>query len=128
MTKTTVSKSQYADSRDFMTSLLFRKWTIAIILSLGTETKRYSALHRSLPGVTQKVLTEHLKQLERAGIVRRFFYPTIPPRVEYELTKTGLELLKLTSDITVWFDSHSETLHKFQKTYDKKRVTVLRRL
>ena len=50
MTKTTVSKSQYADSRDFMTSLLFRKWTIAIILSLGTETKRYSALHRSLGG------------------------------------------------------------------------------
>jgi len=83
MTKT-VSKNQYADSRDFMTSLLFRKWTIAIILSLGAETKRYSALHRSLPGVTQKVLTEHLKQLERAGIVRRFFYPTIPPRVEYE--------------------------------------------
>ncbi len=72
MTKTTASKNQYADSRDFMTSLLFRKWTIAIILSLGTETKRYSALHRSLPGVTQKVLTEHLKQLERAGIVRRF--------------------------------------------------------
>ncbi len=72
MTKTTASKNQYADSRDSMTSLLFRKWTIAIILSLGAETKRYSALHRSLPGVTQKVLTEHLKQLERAGIVRRF--------------------------------------------------------
>ena len=72
MTKTTASKDQYADSRDSMTNLLFRKWTIAIILSLGTETKRYSALHRSLPGVTQKVLTEHLKQLERVGIVRCF--------------------------------------------------------
>jgi transcriptional regulator len=78
--------------------------------------------------VTQKVLTEHLKQLERAGIVRRFFYTTIPPRIEYELMKTGLELLKLTGDITTWFDSHSEVLHKSQKTYDKKRVTVLRRL
>ena len=127
MTKT-ASKNQYADLRDFMTSLLFRKWTIAIIISLGVETKRYSALYRSLPGVTQKVLTEHLKQLERTGIVRRFFYPTIPPRVEYELTKTGLELLKLTDGITVWFDSHSETMHKSQKTYNKRRVTVLRRL
>ncbi len=127
MTKT-ASKNQYADLRDFMTSLLFRKWTIAIIISLGVETKRYSALYRSLPGVTQKVLTEHLKQLERTGIVRRFFYPTIPPRVEYELTKTGLELLKLTDGVTVWFDSHSETLHKSQKTYNKRRVTVLRRL
>ena len=72
MTKTTAFKNQYADSRDFMTSLLFRKWTIVIILSLGTETKRYSVLYRFLPGLIQKVLTEHLKQLERAGIVRCF--------------------------------------------------------
>ena len=72
MTKTTAFKNQYADSRDSMTSLLFRKWTIASILSLGAETKRYSMLHRSLPGVTQKVLTEHLKQLERVGIIRCF--------------------------------------------------------
>lgn len=72
MTKTTAFKNQYADSRDSMTNLLFRKWTIAIILSLGAETKRYSMLHRSLPGVTQKVLTEHLKKLERVGIVRCF--------------------------------------------------------
>ena len=125
MTKTTAFKDQYADSRDFMTSLLFRKVTIAIILSRGAETKRYSALYRSLPGVTQKVLTEHLKQLERAGIVRRFFYPTIPPRVEYKLTKTGLELSKLTDDITIWFDSHSETLHKSQKAYDKKYTATM---
>lgn len=72
MTKTAASKNQYADLRDSMTSLLFRKWTIAIILSLGTETKRYSVLYRFLPGVIQKVLTEHLKQLERAGIIRCF--------------------------------------------------------
>lgn len=128
VTKAIATKNQCANSRDFMTSLLFRKWTIVIVQSLGHDTKRYSVLHRSLPGITQKVLTEHLKQLERAGIVRRFFYPTIPPRVEYELTKTGLELLKLTDGITVWFDSHSETLHKSQKTYNKRRVTVLRRL
>lgn len=95
---------------------------------------------KSLPKETVKAIIDerrrsgrgayfiHLKQLERAGIVRRFFYPTIPPRVEYELTKAGLELLKLTGDITTWFDSHSEALHKSQKTYDKKRVTVLWRL
>jgi hypothetical protein len=75
MIKTTVfKKKQCADSRDFMTSLLFRKWMIAIILYLGVETKRYSALHRSLPGVTQKMsTTEHFNRLECAGIVRRFF-------------------------------------------------------
>ena len=65
MTKTTVSKKQYADSRDSMTSLLFRKWTIASIVSLGAETKRYSMLYCFLPGVIQKVLAEHLKKLGR---------------------------------------------------------------
>ena len=95
---------------------------------------------KSLPKETVKAIIDerrcsgrgayciHLKQLECAGIVRRFFYPTIPPRIEYELTKAGLELLKLTGDITTWFDSHSKVLHKSQKTYNKKRVTVLRRL
>ena len=72
MTKTTAFKNQCADSRDFMTSLLFRKWTIASIVSLGAETKRYSVLYRFLPGVTQKVLTEHLKKLGRASIIRYF--------------------------------------------------------
>lgn len=64
MTKTTAFKNQYADSRDFMTSLLFRKWMIAIILSLGVETKRYSTLHRSLPGVSV-VLSSALLSLIR---------------------------------------------------------------
>ena len=74
MTKTTASKNQYADSRDSMASLLFQKWTIASIVSLGAETKRCSVLHRSLPGVTQKMsTTEHFNRLEYAGIVRRFF-------------------------------------------------------
>lgn len=64
MTKTTAFKNQYADSRDFMTSLLFRKWMIAIILSLGVETKCYSTLHRSLPGVSV-VLSSALLSLIR---------------------------------------------------------------
>ena len=51
MTKTTAFKNQYADSRDSMTSLLFQKWTIASIVSLGAKTKRYSVLYRFLPGV-----------------------------------------------------------------------------
>ena len=120
-----MSKHINVDSRKLITNLLFRKWTFPIIQALGTDTKRYSTLSRLLPEVAQKVLTEHLRQLERAGIVRRFFYPTIPPRVEYKLTKTGLELSKLTDDITIWFDSHSETLHKSQKAYDKKYTATM---
>jgi len=68
-----MSKHINVDSRKLITNLLFRKWTFPIIQALGTDTKRYSTLSRLLPEVAQKVLTEHLRQLERAGIVRRFF-------------------------------------------------------
>ena len=104
---------------NILLSIIFRKWTFSIVQSLGCNTKRYSELHRSLPEVTQKVLTEHLRVLERAGIVRRFFYPTIPPRVEYKLTEMGVDLLKLTKDINLWVERHHEEICKSQKAYDK---------
>ncbi|QJU07422.1 helix-turn-helix transcriptional regulator [Candidatus Saccharibacteria bacterium oral taxon 488] len=107
-------------SSDILSSILFRKWTFSIVQSLGGDTRRYSELHRSLPDITQKVLTEHLRALERAGIVRRFFYPTIPPRVEYQLTDMGLELLELAKHISVWCDSHYSEVRKHQKEYDRK--------
>lgn len=108
------------DSRESETNLLFRKWTLPIVQALGTDTKRCSALSRLLPKVTQKVLTDHLRRLERAGIVRRFFYPTIPPRVKYRLTDVGLDLLELTKHISVWCDSHYSEVRKHQKEYDRK--------
>ncbi|QJU08285.1 helix-turn-helix transcriptional regulator [Candidatus Saccharibacteria bacterium oral taxon 488] len=107
-------------SSDIISNILFRKWTLSIVQTLGGDTRRYSELHRSLPDVTQKVLTEHLRALERAGIVRRFFYPTIPPRVEYQLTDMGLDLLELTKHISVWCDSHYSEVRKHQKEYDRK--------
>lgn len=109
---------------NILLSIIFRKWTFSIVQSLGCNTKRYSELHRSLPEVTQKVLTEHLRVLERAGIVRRFFYPTIPPRVEYQLTDLGLDLLELANHISVWCDSHYEKVRKYQKEYDRKDCRV----
>lgn len=115
-------------AHECITNLIFRKWTITIVQSLGHDTKRYSSLHRSLPGITQKVLTEHLKQLERAGIVRRFFYPTIPPRVEYQLTEVGLDLLKLANSIDLWSECYHETIHKSQKMYDKRTKQAASRM
>ena len=114
-----IDMTKAIDSHKLITNLLFRKWTFPIVQALGTDTKRYSTLSRLLPEVTQKVLTEHLRQLERAGIVRRFFYPTIPPRVEYKLTEMGVDLLKLTKDINLWVECHHEGICKSQKAYDK---------
>ena len=107
-----IDMTKAIDSHKLITNLHFRKWTFPIVQALGTDTKRYSTLLRLLPEVTQKVL-------ERTGIVRRFFYPTIPPRVEYKLTEMGVDLLKLTKDISLWVECHHEEICKSQKTYDK---------
>jgi DNA-binding HxlR family transcriptional regulator len=77
------------------------KWTILVVRRLGDGKQRFNELRRQLSGISQKTLTTTLRGLERDGFVERTFFPTIPPRVEYELTGPGLELLEMTN---VWGD------------------------
>ncbi|MBF1040021.1 MAG: helix-turn-helix transcriptional regulator [Candidatus Nanosynbacter sp.] len=87
---------------------MFRKWTIVIILSLDAETKRYSMLYRSLPGVTQKVLTtEYLKQLEYADVVRYFllFY------VNLSGERCELRVFKEKRRLSMIIVTHLQLLH-----------------
>jgi DNA-binding HxlR family transcriptional regulator len=71
------------------------KWTVHIIVELINGTKRHSTLAKALPGINPKTLTERLRDLETSGIVSRKMFEEIPPRVEYSLTKRGLELTTL---------------------------------
>lgn len=107
--------------RDHTVGLLTRKWTLRIAIVLSDGTKRHSEIARGLPEITQKVLTETLREMERTGIVERSIYPIVPPRVEYRLTKIGVELLKLSHEFAVWFDNHHENIHKAKRMYDKQR-------
>lgn len=72
---------------EYTATLIGNKWKIIILRDLLTGTKRYSELTRSIVGISAKVLTENLKDLERAGIISRTVYPVVPPKVEYSLTK-----------------------------------------
>lgn len=105
--------------RDHTIGLLARKWTLKITVALSADTKRHSELVKCLPGITQKVLTETLREMERTGIVEREVYPTIPPKVEYKLTGAGIELLKISHEFANWFDTHHENIHKAKRIYDK---------
>lgn len=107
--------------REYTAGLLARKWTLRIAMTLSDETKRHSDIARNLPGITQKVLTETLREMERTGIVKRSIYPTVPPKVEYTLTQVGRELLKLSHEFTTWFDAHHENIYKAKKIYDKQK-------
>lgn len=105
--------------REHTVGLLARKWTLKIAVALSSETLRHSEIAKCLPGITQKVLTETLREMERTGIVEREVHPIVPPKVEYRLTLVGLELLKITQEFANWFDTHHENIHKSKRLYDR---------
>lgn len=110
---------------DHTAGLLSRKWTLRIVVALSGGVKRRSELSRMLPGATQKVLTETLREMERAGILERSIYPTIPPHVEYRLTMIGLGLMRLSSEFDLWFDMHHEDIRRAKKIYDKQKKNLV---
>lgn len=82
--------------------LINDKWKVLIVRDLLTGTKRFGELKRSVTGITQKVLTSNLKQMEKDGLVNRKAYAEVPPRVEYSLTKTGFSLKPILDSMVEW--------------------------
>jgi DNA-binding HxlR family transcriptional regulator len=78
------------------------RWKASILYRLFQGVKRFSELHRGMKGVTQKVLTQHLRELERDGIVQRTVYPQVPPRVDYRLTPLGETLRPVIEALCAW--------------------------
>lgn len=74
--------------------LVADKWTALVILTLTQDTKRYSELHRTIGGISQKMLTQTLRKLEQSGLIQRKVYPVVPPMVEYSLTPLGQTLIE----------------------------------
>ncbi len=78
------------------------RWKIPILWHLSQETKRFSGLQRSIEGITPKMLTQQLREMERDGIVHRRVYPEVPPRVEYSLTPMGRSLKPVVDSMCRW--------------------------
>ena len=78
------------------------RWKVPIVWHLSAGTMRFSELRRAMPGVTQKMLTQQLRELEADGVVRRKVYPQVPPRVEYSLTERGLSLKPVVEAMCRW--------------------------
>ena len=77
---------------EYTAVLIANKWKIIILRELLTGTKRYNEMTRSVVGISSKVLTENLRDLEKDGIISRVVYPEVPPKVEYSLTEKGEDL------------------------------------
>jgi DNA-binding HxlR family transcriptional regulator len=82
------------------------KWKPLILYNLESGTKRFSQLKRLIPGMTKKMLTQHLRELERDEIIRRKVYAEVPPRVEYSLTKHGESLKPILKLMSAWGTRH----------------------
>ena len=91
---------------EYTASLIGNKWKIIILRDLLTGTKRYNELTRSVVGISAKVLTENLRDLERDGIVKRTVYPVVPPKVEYSLTDKGYDLKNVLAAMKVFGEKY----------------------
>ncbi|MDT0444968.1 winged helix-turn-helix transcriptional regulator [Streptomyces johnsoniae] len=82
------------------------KWTVLTISTLNAGSLRYSDLQASIPGISQRMLTQTLKHLERDGLITRTAYAEVPPRVEYELTELGRSLMDAVTTMASWAAAH----------------------
>lgn len=82
------------------------KWTVLVVSTLHAGSLRYSDLHASIPGISQRLLTQTLKHLERDGLLIRTAYAEVPPRVEYQLTDLGRTLLDAVAAMAAWAAVH----------------------
>lgn len=102
--------------------LLSDKWLTLIIILLHESPKRFSELHRQIGGISQKMLTQNLRNLERAGMVTRTVFPEVPPRVEYSITSLGESFYKPISAVQQWTEKHYFEVLAAQHDYDHKGV------
>jgi len=98
------------------------KWTTLIILLLKDEPQRFSQLRRQIRGISQKMLTQTLRNLERDGLIYRTMYPEIPPRVEYSLTPLGRTLYEPILAIVDWAQAHINEVLSARDRYDSREL------
>ena len=103
------------------------KWTALIIGLLEERTLRFSELKHSIGGISQKMLTQTLRSLERDGLVTRTIYAEVPPRVEYALTPLGKTLCAPIKAIRQWAETHIDEVSTAQAEYDEREERVAMR-
>ena len=91
-------------------TLISDKWKILILRDLSNGTKRFGELKKSVTGISQKVLTANLRQMESSGLVNRKIYAEVPPKVEYSLTELGFSLDPVINALADWGENYKEKI------------------
>jgi DNA-binding HxlR family transcriptional regulator len=98
------------------------KWSVLVISNLADGSLRFSEIKRRIGKVSQRMLTETVRSLERDGILSRTVYPTIPPKVEYTLTSLGSSLVPLLLSLVNWATNSRSIIHQARSLYDRDRA------
>lgn len=111
--------NKYNCSMELTLDIIGGKWKTIIIWHLGRETMRFNELKRSLPNITQKMLTQQLRALEESGLINRYVYNQIPPKVEYSLTDFGKSLLPILTSLCEWAIDYSNSIEGNEESCNK---------
>ena len=98
------------------------KWSVQTIVLLDKEKKRFSELKRGIPNISQKMLTATLRSLERDGLVKRTVYPTVPVKVEYQLTQLGYSLWGVVDALGKWSKNNVGEIIQAREHFDKLNI------
>jgi DNA-binding HxlR family transcriptional regulator len=96
------------------------KWSIGILVAATRGPVRFTELERNIEGISRRMLTLTLRQLERDGLLRRTVYPTVPPKVEYEATPMARELYEALTTLTTWAERHRAEIAAARGEYDRR--------
>jgi DNA-binding HxlR family transcriptional regulator len=119
----TLSDNECALARGMITSLAnkWSLWTMSVLASAGTPL-RFSRVMELVEGVSQKSLTKTLRQLERDGLVKRKIFAEVPPRVEYDITALGIEMLEQVEPLWIWAAKSVQRFQSAQVQFDARKV------
>lgn len=100
------------------------KWSIGIVIAASSGPIRFTELERRVVGISRRMLTLNLRKLERDGLLRRTVYPTVPPKVEYELTPIAKELVTHFAELTAWAQRHRPAITRARNDYDTRPRSI----
>ncbi|MGO4418777.1 winged helix-turn-helix transcriptional regulator [Streptomyces sp. MCAF7] len=98
------------------------KWAIGILLECAQATRRFTELERSVKGISRRMLTLTLRNLERDGLLVRTVYPTVPPKVEYTATPMAVELYESLASLAMWAERHRSAIADARREYDRNAI------
>ncbi len=104
------------------------KWAVLVLEVLLERTTRFNEIRRRVQGVSQKMLTQTLRDLERGGLVSREIFAEVPPRVEYSLTPLGRSLVAVLETVTDWAEANTQQVLDAQKKFDQRKAATASRI